>query len=199
MAKRMSNTQREVLKAANREIVKEVEWFYDEVTKARDIYNNDTKKINNTFKKQNKIIEERGLAVGKDVVELIGWNDPKEHKENRNRYIKLTNLIGISNGFGASDVHEIFMVATKRYLQEDFEYPMDAMMSKKDQRNARKKRRVEKKYGEKKEIKVPKSDDEKKKQSRLRKLKRDAKKEGISLEEYMKKHNYGPDGKKVKG
>jgi len=199
MAKRMSNTQREVLKAANREIVKEVEWFYDEVTKARDIYNNDTKKINNTFKKQNKIIEERGLAVGKDIVELIGWDDPKEHKENRNRYIKLTNLIGISNGFGASDVHEIFMVATKRYLQEDFEYPMDAMMSKKDQRNARKKRRVEKKYGEKKEIKVPKSDDEKKKQSRLRKLKRDAKKEGISLEEYMKKHNYGPDGKKVKG
>lgn len=200
MAKRISDTQRQILKAANHDIDKEVGWLYTEAVKNRSLYDNDSKKIKDVFKTQHKVIEERGLAVAKDVVDLLGWEDNKKHKDNRNRYVKLTNLIGISNGLGADEVHEIFMVALKRYLLEDFDHPMDAMMSKKEQRNARKRRKVEKKYGEKKEIKIApsKSEEEKKIQSRLRKLKREATKENISLEDYMKEHNYGQDGKKIK-
>jgi hypothetical protein len=197
MAKRITEYQKQILEAVNKDLGKEILWLYEETKKARALYKNEDE-IKSEFRIKNKEAEERGICHASDVVNMLGWSDNKLFRENRNRYIKITNLIGTSNGMGADEVHEIFMVTIKRFLLEDFKHPMDAMMSKKEQRNAKKRRKVEKKYGEKKGIKVSKTDEEKKKQSRLRKLKRSAKEENISLEDYMKKYEYGEDGKKIK-
>lgn len=196
MAKRLTDNQRQILKAAQMDIDKEVQWVYEEVKKARDLYK-DEKDIKEKFENKNEEVNKRGICLAGDVVEMVSWKK-RTHQEERNRYVRMTNLIAITNGYGHDEVHDMFLIAVKRFLMEDFEHPTDALLSNKEQRHARKRRKVEKKYGEKKEIKGNKSDEQKKIDSRLRKLKREAKKEGVTLEEYKKKYGYGDDGKKIK-
>lgn len=182
----MTDSERQILKAAQKDSMKDIEWFYQEVVKSREAFTS-AKEIEDTFNHINKKVERIGLCHAKYVVEeALGWvKGPDTDK--RNRYVKLTNNIAVSNGYDHNDVHQLFLDAAKKYLAEDFEHPTDAFLSKKEQRSARKRRKVEEKYGVKKEIKTPKMDDEKKAARQKRAaIRKKADELGIDRDEFKK-------------
>lgn len=195
----MTDQQRQILRTAMEDITKEISWFYEEVIALRGTEGfTDEKAVKKTFRQLQKIVDDRDICHGKDVVEsILGWYKGNDTPK-RNRYLKLTNSMAIANGYGHDTVHQMFLDACKYFLIEDYDYPMDAFLSRKEQRSARKRRRTEKKYGPRDEAKkTPKTDDEKKKASRLRRLRRKAKEEGITEKEYKAKYGYDDNGLKT--
>lgn len=186
MAKKMTDSERQILKAAQRDSMNDISWFYEEVVKSREAYK-DHKDIEATFKSINEKVEKMGICHARHVVEeALGWVKGPD-TDRRNRYIKLTNIIAISNGYNHNDVHQLLLDATKKYLKEDFTHPSDAFLSKREQRNANKRRKTEKKYGQKREIKTPKTDDEKKEARKLRAaIRKKADELGIDRDEFKK-------------
>lgn len=199
MAKKMTDQQRQILRTAMDGIAKEIDWFYGEVVALRGKGDfTDDKSIKKTFRQIQKTVDDRLICHASDVVErVLGWIKGPD-TVNRNRYLKLTNSIAIANGYGHDTVHQMFLDACKYFLLEDYDHPMDAFLSRKEQRSARQRRRTEKKYGPREQAKkASKPDDEKKKASRLRRLRRKAKEEGITMEEYKTKYGYNDEGLKA--
>lgn len=193
MAKTMRAEDKEVLQVVTKNgITKEVEWFYNEVNKVKG------KIKKEDFSKVKTIFEERGICLSGDIVGMLGWGK-ETHKEERKRYVYLTNDFSTLYGADKSDINFMFFNAVKKYFNKEYKHPMDAFLSKNEQRKVNKKRKVEKRDGIKKEItKLALSEDEKKIKSRLRKIKREAAKEGMDIKAYMIKYNYGEDGRKIK-
>lgn len=198
MAKKMTDQQREILRSAMDGITTEVDWFYSEVIALRgqDKFSDD-QAVKKYFRKIQKQIDDRLICHAADIVEtVLGWQKGPD-TPHRNRYINVASQIAMVNGYGHAEVHQMFLEACKQYLIEDFEHPMDAFLSRKEQRSARKRRRTEQKHGPRETVRMPKSEDEKKKASRLRRIKRKAKEEGITEEEYKKKYGYDDNGLKT--
>jgi hypothetical protein len=201
MAKKLSADQLQTYKtmqeSAEDNIQKGLEDFAEEVKKSRKRYKS-KKEIKEAIAEQKKIMNERKLCILKDTAELLKWKNGKD-TDRRNKMWKLTNMMAIYESSDQSTINKIFFDAVSKLLLEDYDRPIEAFLSKKEARKVRKKKKLEEKYGESPAIKkAPKSDEEKKIASRMRRLKRKAKEENISLEEYMKKHGYGKDGKKIK-
>lgn len=184
MAKKMSETEVMILKAAQKDAFKDVEWFYSEVIPLRESFK-DEKGIKKAFRGFAKKVEKVGLCHAKLVVEdFLGWQKGPD-TDKRNRYLKMTNSIAVSNGYAHSDVHQLFLDASKKYLLEDYDHPADAFLTKKEARSARKSRKLMKKHGVEKEAKVAKSDDEKKEARKLRAaIRKKADELGIDREEF---------------
>lgn len=191
MAKRLTDEDRQVMAATSRIIDKETQWFYEEVKKRRGkIKDSDIKEIEAKLAEGN--IEENGNGKKKrksvflhlkNICKLMDWQFPRD-KEVRSRLQKLANVMLITNGdYGAPLLFQV----VKRGLKEDVVDATDFFLSKKEQRRAKKRRKTEAVHGVKNKIKGHMSEEEKiaarKKRSKIR---REAKKLGISIDEYKK-------------
>lgn len=192
----MTDHERQIIQAGLRDFERGVGWFYEQVVEKREKFDT-PKAVKELFKSIDKKIDERLMASPSDIVEdILGWEKGPD-TEKRNKYIGITSMLAITQGTSHSDVHAMFLDASKKFLLEDYEHPLDAFMSKKEQRTANKRRKIEKKHGKKPTATI-KTDSEKKEASRIRRLGRKAKEEGVTLEEYLNKNGYGPDGLKAK-
>lgn len=177
----MTDEDRMVLKAAANSIHDESQWFYGEVKKLRD------KITDEQIQKIEEDAESRGgLLHLSDICNAMKWKKGKDTPI-RNRLAGLANRILISKGdYGAQYLFQIL----KRGLKEDVEDATDFFLSKKEGRAARKRRKREKTTGEtRREIKGVMTEDEKKEARKERaRIRREAKKLGITTEEYKAQH-----------
>ena len=188
----MTDEERMILKAAGKRIEDETNWWYEEVKKYRD------KLTDKDIEKIEKIAEDRGgLLHLTDICNLIEWKKGRD-TEKRNRLQQLSSRIMITKGdYGA---YYIFQVL-KRGLKEDVVDATDFFLTKKEGKAVRRRRKREAKTGEirKREIKGVMSEDEKKAARKERaKIRREAKKLGITTEEYKERMNTEEMAKKVK-
>jgi hypothetical protein len=200
LAKRLSDEDRMVLSATARTIEEEVKWLYEEVKKRRGkvkdslIKEVESKYVESTSSKKKKRTSLIGL---KDICKLMDWEFPRD-RDQRDRLQKLNNLMLITSGDYGSPL--LFLVI-KRGLVEDVDDPTDFFLSKKEQRKARKRRKIEEKHGvdNKVKMKMPKTEEEKKEARKERaRIRREAAKLGITTEEYKKKMNAEEEPKEEK-
>lgn len=184
---RLSDMDREVLKAAADGISDQMKWLQTEAHKLRDDSN-----FEGRYKKLWKEYRKNDWMTLQSAAKLFEWEKGK-HTEQRNKLGKLTNSIIVAQGLSSASVAVMVFNSIKRLVEEELTDPTDALLSKKEAKLAKKRRKIEKKHGVKKEIKRASSDEEKKLKSRLRRLTRNAKKENLSVEDYCSKNGYDPN------
>jgi len=183
-SKRISNYDKEVLINTTDGLCEDLKWFYKQVKDRQTFADDKTKKevakdIN--IRNIDRIADK--LYSLKDICKLLAWTFPK-NKIERKRLANISNTLHITG----HDAHALLYNFTIRSLKEDTENPSDFLLSKKEQRQARKRRKMEKKHSDKPRIKIQKNDDEKKEARKERaKIRKEAKKLGISTAEYKEK------------
>lgn len=182
--KQLTEFDKEVLMRSNSKILKRVEWLYEEVKKKRSRISDklleevESEIISRGGNKDNKFYSL------KDICKLLDWSFP-ENKEERNILSSLSGDLQI-NGCNAQAMLFNFVV---RARTEDVDRASDLLLNKKQQKKARKRRKLEKKHGEKRKIKIPKDPHAKVAARKERaKIRKEAKKLGISTQEYREKH-----------
>jgi hypothetical protein len=181
--KRLTDSERmvaEIAKGEKDEFNTGSAWFKDEVDKKKGKI-----KINNIDKKEKEAKKrpgKEGIFHLKDICEILDWQFPRD-KEERNRLAWFSNFLQIAHGADAPRLLWNGMVACIK--RDDIINPTDMFLSKKEARKGKARKKREKKYGETRNISVPKTDEEKKAARKERnRIRKEAKKLGITSAEY---------------
>lgn len=191
MAITLTDEDRQLLKAVNRNIPEEIAWLYHEVVAIRS---NITEEM---ISEREKEISKRGICHVKDSVEVLGWKKG-EADDKRKRICKLCNSFVVSRGEDSATVNQLIFDLVKKFYRNDYKNPEDALLSKKEQRIVRKRRKREASEAEmaekqaKKERRASSSNDEKTAKRKWRaEVRKKAKELGISAEELRDKIRKG--------
>ena len=108
----------------NEDIKNDINWFYHEVRKTRHRFKED--EIRSLFNEIQKRIDKAGICSPKIVVDHI-LNIKDQQK--RRKYVLLANKIATNSGMSNSEVHQLLVSVSKKFLIKEFSNPAEALMS----------------------------------------------------------------------
>lgn len=187
MAKRLTDEERQCLEAASKVSISLMEWYYDSIKLLRNKLKPNGSKIANVIKEANSKNGNGGFYSLKDICKVLNWTMEK-NKNERTELQTLSSTIAISTGISHSDSAKILFEAIPKVLKKDYEHVTDLLLTGKEVKKSKKRRRIEKKHGEKRKLNTFKTEDEKKEARKERtRVRKEAKKLGISTKEYKSK------------
>lgn len=188
--KSLSDHDKEILIRTTNDLKDDIVWLYNQIIQRRDKVTPELRKlIKDDIINRNDGDRKNKLFSLKDICKLMDWTFPR-NKEERRKLCKINDKLFLAN----LDSHYLLYSFTTKALKQDIANPSDLLLSKKEQRAARKRRRVEKRndtsFAER--VNIPKSDNQKKEARKERaRIRREAKKLGITSAEYKEKVKQG--------
>jgi len=184
--KSLSDHDKEMLIRTVDDLKDDIIWLYDQIVKRRKkITPSLRKSVKEDILNRNNGDRKHKLFSLKDICKLMDWTYPR-NKEERKRLCNINSKLFIAN----LEAHYVLYNFTIKALKQDIKNPSDLLLSKKEQKAARKRRRIEKKndtsFAER--VNIPKTDDQKKEARKERaRIRREAKSLGITTAEYKEK------------
>jgi hypothetical protein len=179
--KMITDEERVVATSSSKSLEENMQWFYEAVKAYRG------KVTDEALANKEKEISDRGLCHLKDVCEILDWQFPRD-KDIRNKLSHLGHTLGLASNISSDTYNPIIYSAMVKILKgEDPKDPTDLLLSKKEARASRKRRKILAKAGLAitDVIKVPKSNDSKKEARKARAaIRKAAKAAGMTTAEY---------------
>lgn len=188
----LSDIDKEILVKTSNNMSNDLEWFYNQIIERRDFATQDVmNEVENEISIRNDGRKKDRLYHLKDICKLINWTYP-DNKTERSRLTKMSNDLYTTG----NDSHSLLYNFTLRVIKADPNEKADFtdfLLSKKQRRVARKRRKLEEKNGKSTiNIKISKTNDDKKDARKERaRIRKEAKKLGISTTEYKEKMKNG--------
>jgi hypothetical protein len=185
MASKLTDEDRIVLEKVNSKLKPEMEWFYSEVKKLRSLKES---KVRELIELATNDIKTRGGSDGlyllKDICTVFKW-EKGTHKELRNRLGKLQTLLCNSRGVTSDEINKMLFNALKRGYEKDYDDSTDLLLTEKEVKYAKKRRKKEKNGGLSKvsQIKVPLTPEQKKEKNKQKRLEKKAEGEALKAQE----------------